>query len=69
MNTKRRCLAIMNTEDQPIDVPGDPVYLCGAVEHSKPFPSYVPLCAAHRTMAEVGTVKVLAEESVAEFKL
>lgn len=64
--TKRGCLAV--TE---IKIKGDTgrVTVCGQCACEKPSPTYVPLCAAHKVMAQVRPIDVLVDEVIAEYRL
>ena len=64
-----RCHAVVIKEDNGPIVPGDLVYVCGAAECRLPFPAYIPLCGAHRAMAEVKEIPVLTGDKIAEFRL
>lgn len=59
---KRECAAVVDRDDKS-------VCICAIPACDKPSPTYVPLCAAHRVMAQVKSVDVLVEGVVAEFKL
>jgi len=67
--TKRKCRAVVNSEYQTITMSGDLVYLCGLPECRQPFPAYVPLCGAHRAIAEAKSVPVIVENGIAEYRL
>ena len=65
----RKCCAVVNSENQTITISGDLVYLCGLPECRQPFPAYVPLCGAHRAMAEAESVPIIVENVIAEYRL
>ena len=69
--TKRTCRAVVNKEDDRPIVPGDLVYVCGLPECRQPLPinTYVPLCGAHRAMAEAKSVPVIVDNVIAEYRL
>lgn len=64
--TKRNCQAVVD-----IEFAGEvnTILTCGLPEYDKPFKPYVPLCAAHRTMAEVKEIKVYMERVIAGYRL
>ena len=63
---KRECAAV--TE---IEFCGEvySITTCGAIACDKPFPTYIPLCAAHRVMAETSEIKVFTDNLIARFRL
>lgn len=63
---KRDCAAVMSVE---FCGEVDSITTCGAVEQNKPFTTYVPLCAAHRLMAEMSELKVFTGNVIAKFRL
>ena len=69
--TKRKCCAVVNSKNQTITMSGDLVYLCGLPECRQPLPinTYVPLCGAHRAMAEAKSVPVIVDNVIAEYRL
>ena len=65
----KQCQAVVNREDDRPVMSGDLVYVCGLAECVEPFPAYIPLCGAHRAIAEVKEIPVRAGNRIAEFRL
>lgn len=63
---KRECAAVTDIE---FCGEVDSITTCGAVAQEVPFKTYVPLCAAHRLMAEMGELKVFTGNVIARFRL
>lgn len=63
---KRDCAAVVEVE---FCGEVDSVTTCGAVEQDKPFKTYIPLCAAHRAMAEIAELSVFTGNVIAKFRL
>lgn len=70
---KRLCCAILG---EPKLHKSEDIYICGLPECRRPHPAearaltpYLPLCGSHRALAEVQSVRVYVEESIAEFRL
>ena len=63
---KRECAAVTAVE---FCGEVDSVTICGAVAQEKPFKTYIPLCAAHRAMAEVSELSVFTGNVIAKFRL
>lgn len=69
---KRICCAVLG---QPQLHKGEDIYLCGLPECRRPHPAegrltpYLPLCGAHRAMAETKSVLVFVVEGLGEFRL
>ena len=62
----RSCMAVVDIEFAGAV---DTITTCGLSPQDKPFKLYIPLCAAHRTLAAVKEIKVLAGNVIAEYCL
>lgn len=64
--SQRSCAAVTHVEFAgEVNV----INTCGLPAHDKPFPPYIPLCPAHRSLAEAGEIKVFTERVIARFSL
>ena len=63
---KRECAAVTEIE---FCGEVDSITTCGAIACESPFPTYIPLCAAHRAMAEVAELSVFTGNVIAKFRL
>lgn len=66
---KRVCCAVLG---KPELHKGEDIYICGLSECKTPFPPYLPLCGAHRALAEAKGSKgvlVYVEEGLGRFSL
>lgn len=63
---KRECQAVVD-----IEFAGEvnTITTCGLPEYDKPFKPYIPLCAAHRTIAEAKEIQVYHQRVIAKFRL
>lgn len=63
---KRECRAIIDVE-----FAGDVniINVCGVTACEKPFPTYIPLCTAHRLIATASEIKVLTDRVIATYRL
>ena len=48
---------------------GNEVRICGIPSLDKPTKTYVPLCSAHRTMAEIAEVKVFIGDNIGDYRI
>ena len=66
MKQERECQAV--TEEN-FDGNVNNIQICCARPLDKPTPLYVPLCAAHRAMAEHGEIRVFTNRVIAVYRL
>lgn len=64
--TKRICMAVIGQETLK---DGQQLDVCGCAALEKPKALYVPLCAAHRALAEVRAIKVFTGKEIADYRL
>lgn len=62
----RECMAVTDVEFAGAV---DMITVCGLPSCEKPFAPYIALCAAHRSLAEHGEIKVFTEKVIAKFRL
>lgn len=75
---KRRCVAVLEPAQtlSALHLHHTDIYICGLPECRSHHPQdrtvltpYVPMCGAHRALAQAVAVPVFVDESIAEFRL
>lgn len=66
MTNNRSCMAVTSME---FCGEVDSITVCGVCACDKPTKLYVPLCAAHRVLAEASEIKVLTDKVIAKYRL
>ena len=64
--TKRECMAVTEVK---FCGAVNTIHTCGQCACEKPSPTYIPLCAAHRVMAQVKPIDVFVDRVIAEYRL